>query len=464
MRHKWFVMVILVVLAAPSWALDRGAVYRVWPRVIENSGVAQPVQLGVIEDSQVNAFAIPRESSIYVYTGLVNTLQTDGQLAWVLAHELGHITKNHTGEKMARSPLRKPLLLILGAAAGYYLGGKDANGAFTGAQVGGGLTKLQWSRLQEREADSEGNVITQRAGFDPTAGSQVMEIFARQGGRMPQWLSSHPNPKERGENNKKWLAANPQPTITRLATGRRTIIVQFDGSLYDPWMARTFLQVMGQSSKLRVVAYGGDRQEIMRAQQEFGINPQTTRPQDLWLVAANADYRYGSGGASIGTPWGGVGYYKNGDKLIASLVATPYHLTTGELKGAEALIASGEARMSGGSSTSIWVPQGSIGWQGQSGRGYPQGEAFQKACEALRERFEALPVETQPTGLPTSGVERLSFPIPPGSYARVGEVWTIVADGQAYPVSVIEVIGDQAYYAFKGRRPPGGTYQIFPPE
>jgi len=92
-------------------------------------------------------------------------------------------------------------------------------------------------------------------------------------------------------------------------------------------------------------------------------------------------------------------------------------------------------------------------------------EGVKSWVASLVKTVEVRPEATQPAGLPTAGVERLSFPIPPGSYARVGEIWTIVAAaGQAYPVTVIEVIGDQAYYAFNGRRPPGGTYQIFPPE
>ncbi|MBI3495377.1 hypothetical protein HY065_02010, partial [Candidatus Berkelbacteria bacterium] len=284
-------------------------------------------------------------------------------------------------------------------------------------------------------ADDGADTIVAKAGYNPAAALEVLDILGQHSTTMPTWLSTHPNIKERKANVNKWLAAHPnayQPGAVRAQQvayepPKRTIVIQLDGALADPLMARMLVQAMGQSSKINVVAYGGDREEIKRAQAEFGITPDFKKPQDIWLVGGNIDPKYASGGASISTPWGGIGYYKNGDRLIASLVATPYNLTTGQLRSREVLIANGEARIASGSSTSVWLPQGGFNMDTQRARGYPQGEAFYQAALKLRTQFEALPVETVTHLVASSEEPDCETNINPGRNVSPGdtiELWT----------------------------------------
>ena len=48
----------------------------------------------VIEDEQENAFVVPG-GKVVVYTGLLRLLDTEAQLATVLAHEVGHVLARH---------------------------------------------------------------------------------------------------------------------------------------------------------------------------------------------------------------------------------------------------------------------------------------------------------------------------------------------------------------------------------
>ncbi len=53
------------------------------------------VEVHVIEDAEVNAFAVPG-GHIYVYTGMVEAVRNEAELAGVLAHELAHIDRRHS--------------------------------------------------------------------------------------------------------------------------------------------------------------------------------------------------------------------------------------------------------------------------------------------------------------------------------------------------------------------------------
>lgn len=51
-------------------------------------------RLYLLEDAQVNAFT-PGGGHIFVTTGLMRALENEGQMAAVIAHEIGHVTESH---------------------------------------------------------------------------------------------------------------------------------------------------------------------------------------------------------------------------------------------------------------------------------------------------------------------------------------------------------------------------------
>ncbi|NLE00374.1 MAG: M48 family metalloprotease, partial [Fibrobacter sp.] len=53
----------------------------------------------ILEDTSINAFAVPG-GHVFVYTGLLKNMDNTAELAGVLAHEIGHITKYHGANKL----------------------------------------------------------------------------------------------------------------------------------------------------------------------------------------------------------------------------------------------------------------------------------------------------------------------------------------------------------------------------
>lgn len=152
----------------------------------------------VFDDPQVNAFAMPG-GKVGVFSGLLDLVDSDDELATVMGHEIAHVTANHGGERASQQTLAQ-----LGAAGvGLWAEGKDprtqqiaalAYGA--GVQVG---ALLPYSRIQETEADEIGLEYAARAGYDPRAAITFWQKMAAQAGAgaTPQFLSTHPNPQNR---------------------------------------------------------------------------------------------------------------------------------------------------------------------------------------------------------------------------------------------------------------------------
>jgi len=66
----------------------------------------------VIESKQVNAFALPGGPT-FVYTGLLDKLESEDELAGVMGHELTHVFKEHWAKQYAETQKRQLGLGIL---------------------------------------------------------------------------------------------------------------------------------------------------------------------------------------------------------------------------------------------------------------------------------------------------------------------------------------------------------------
>ena len=72
-------------------------------RLLKNmDSVTYSYQLHVIESDQINAFT-SLNGNIYVFTGLMNKLETSEELAVILAHEIGHAEQKHVVEKLIKA-------------------------------------------------------------------------------------------------------------------------------------------------------------------------------------------------------------------------------------------------------------------------------------------------------------------------------------------------------------------------
>jgi predicted Zn-dependent protease len=152
----------------------------------------QDFRFTLLADTQtVNAFALPG-GQIFITGALYRELETEGQLAGVLGHEIGHVIERHSNKRMAKDAMFQGL-----AAAGGIAGG-DAQSARM-AQAVAQMVSMKYGREDELEADKWGVRLTEMAGYDPRAMIGLMEVLDRAGGGggQPEFMSTHPKPANR---------------------------------------------------------------------------------------------------------------------------------------------------------------------------------------------------------------------------------------------------------------------------
>lgn len=162
------------------------------------SGTPYEFEFHLLEDDQtINAFALPG-GQIFITRALFDRLQTEGELAGVLGHEIGHVVGRHSAEHIAKAQLTEGLT---GAAVLATYDPENPATAST-AQVAaliGQLINLKFGRDDELESDFLGVCFISDTGYDPSELISVMQILAasRQGDQPPEFFSTHPNPENR---------------------------------------------------------------------------------------------------------------------------------------------------------------------------------------------------------------------------------------------------------------------------
>lgn len=146
----------------------------------------------LLNDPQtINAFALPG-GQIFITYALFSRLKTEGQLAGVIGHEIGHVVARHSAQRIAKSKLTQGLTGAVMTASGDY-------GSAQMAAMIGQMINMKYGRDDELESDQLGIVLMSRAGYDPRSMVGVMEILsqASSGARQPEFFSTHPNPDNR---------------------------------------------------------------------------------------------------------------------------------------------------------------------------------------------------------------------------------------------------------------------------
>ncbi|NDV19413.1 M48 family metalloprotease [Pseudodesulfovibrio sp. JC047] len=166
------------------------------------------VKSAVIANPIMNAFAIPG-GFIYIFTGLIQEVTTEAQLAGVISHELAHVSQRHVVhriEKQKKIGLLSTVGVLTGLLLGIASGSGDAGKIGTAIAMGssGAATQamLNYSREDENEADHVGLNALVKAGYNPQGMPQMFEIMQKNkwfdsGSHMPAYLSTHPGTDDR---------------------------------------------------------------------------------------------------------------------------------------------------------------------------------------------------------------------------------------------------------------------------
>ena len=171
----------------------------------------------VVDSKEVNAFAVPG-GYIYVNRGLIEQAQDMSQLAGVLGHEIGHVTKRHSVEQMQQAQGANVGVTLLCTLT------KVCNSGVASTAINAGGTALfaKFSRTDEAEADEEGVKTVIKAGINPKGIPEMFRLLMRLRASNPSGLdaffSTHPLAESRITATEAQIAAYPASRLRNLQT------------------------------------------------------------------------------------------------------------------------------------------------------------------------------------------------------------------------------------------------------
>ena len=168
-------------------------------RLVPSSGLGNwPLELVVVDNSDLNAFAVPG-GVLGINTGTFRYARSEAELASILAHELAHLSQRHFARGIEQSKenqipaLAAMLASILLMAT---VGGDAGFAALATTQAVMQDQYLRFSRKNEAEADRLGLVTLQRANYDPMSMPLMFERMLRtkrfSGQNPPEFMLTHP--------------------------------------------------------------------------------------------------------------------------------------------------------------------------------------------------------------------------------------------------------------------------------
>jgi predicted Zn-dependent protease len=152
-----------------------------------------PWHFGVIESTDVNAFAAPG-GYVFVTRGLYRLLNNEAELAGVLAHEIGHVIRKHHLRILKQSRLVEAGSQLLAKNAGQ--DERIQNLIGNGAEV----LARSLDKNAEFEADRIAVVLASRAGYEPYGLPEVLQQighFAKDDSHTALLFKTHPHPDDR---------------------------------------------------------------------------------------------------------------------------------------------------------------------------------------------------------------------------------------------------------------------------
>ncbi|OAB61762.1 hypothetical protein AY599_15360 [Leptolyngbya valderiana BDU 20041] len=151
-------------------------------RLADLTGRDMDYEFYVILDENVNAFALPG-GKIFIHAGAILAMESEAELAGLLAHELSHAVLSHGFQRMVDATMFGNVVGLVPYAGG----------------ILNNLMFFDYSRDQERQADILGTRILATSGYAADGLWNVMvELHERDDSpSIPAWISTHPDTEDR---------------------------------------------------------------------------------------------------------------------------------------------------------------------------------------------------------------------------------------------------------------------------
>jgi len=154
----------------------------------------------IVNSNAINAFATPG-GYIYINKGLISVAENEGELAGVIAHEIGHANARHIASIIEKSQKLNIATLAAIIAGAFLGGGGEATAAIAAFAVAGSSSlTLKYMREHEEEADRLGITYLVSAGYYPGAMVDFLKIIKQYefiSKTMPSYLMTHPGTDQR---------------------------------------------------------------------------------------------------------------------------------------------------------------------------------------------------------------------------------------------------------------------------
>lgn len=196
------------------WLEDR--LLNTFTHLLSQTKLSQPIGLLVINDPQINAFAVPG-GLFAINAGLINSAKNMDEVAGVMAHEIAHVTQRHysrSQEAFKGQGLLSLAGILVGALVASKADGDVGTAVMLGSQAALMDKQLTYNRNQEREADRIGMQYMYAAGYNPQSMADFFEVMHRatsQVSFLPDFWLTHPLTSERMSEAR--LRANQLPAV-----------------------------------------------------------------------------------------------------------------------------------------------------------------------------------------------------------------------------------------------------------
>jgi predicted Zn-dependent protease len=166
----------------------------------------------VINQDMYNAFATPA-GHIFIYSGLMEAMEGEDELAGILGHEIAHVYCRHISQKIELAK-KVGWAQLAGMAAGVLLGAAGGGGAAAGAvtmgsAATGATAQLAFSRENESQADQLGLKFLTDAGYGTEGLLKVLKkIRSKQWfgkDQIPTYMMTHPAIEDRIAYVTSWI-------------------------------------------------------------------------------------------------------------------------------------------------------------------------------------------------------------------------------------------------------------------